>query len=125
MTLKAMTEYLAIDLEAERWECRRCGQDLGSARDNYKKGLVLRTRNSRAIHSSGLDQPRLCPDPQWCAVVEFFCPSCATLIEVEYLPPGHPLTYDIRVDVDALKQAEKRKEAKWVQPQQAGERRST
>jgi hypothetical protein len=24
-------------------------------------------------------------------------------VEVEYLPPGHPLTHDIDVDVDALK----------------------
>ncbi len=35
-----------------------------------------------------------------------FCPSCAVLIEVEYLPPGHPLTHDIDLDIDALKKTE-------------------
>jgi acetone carboxylase, gamma subunit len=25
------------------------------------------------------------------------------LIETEYLPPGHPLTHDIELDVDALR----------------------
>jgi acetone carboxylase gamma subunit len=32
-----------------------------------------------------------------------FCPGCATLIEVEYLPPGHPITHDLEIDIDALK----------------------
>ena len=27
-----MTEYLEIDLGTERWLCRRCGHDFGSAR---------------------------------------------------------------------------------------------
>ena len=36
-------------------------------------------------------------------LVEFYCPQCATLVETEYLPPGHPLTWDIQIDLDALK----------------------
>ena len=43
------------------------------------------------------------PDPEWCRILEFICPGCATLIEVEYLPPGHPVTHDIELDIDALK----------------------
>ncbi len=27
-----MTEYLEIDLDTERWQCRRCGQDLPQRR---------------------------------------------------------------------------------------------
>lgn len=26
-----ITEYLAIELDAERWHCRRCDQDLGGS----------------------------------------------------------------------------------------------
>jgi hypothetical protein len=26
------------------------------------------------------------------------------MIETEYLPPGHPLTHDIELDIDALKE---------------------
>ena len=43
------------------------------------------------------------PDPQWCRIVEFYCPECAVLLEVEYLPPGHPLTHDIELDIDSMK----------------------
>jgi len=35
-----MTEYLEIDLDADQWICRRCAQDLGSARGNYKEGTA-------------------------------------------------------------------------------------
>jgi acetophenone carboxylase len=35
--------------------------------------------------------------------VEFYCPQCGTQIETEYLPPGHPITWDIEINLDALK----------------------
>lgn len=105
MTQRIITEYLAIDLDKELWVCRRCHRELGNARENYKFGLLFRDRDPAEIHSSGLHQPRFYPDPQWCRVVEMFCPGCATLIEVEYLPPGHPITYDLEIDIDALKAA--------------------
>jgi len=65
----------------------------------------MRHRDPKDIHSSGLDEPRMYPDPQWCRVVEMFCPACGVMVEVEYLPPGHPLTHDIELDIDALKKA--------------------
>ena len=105
MNLRPITEYLAIDLENERWVCRRCSHDFGNAREDYKRGLVMRARDPKEIHSSGMEMPRLYPDPAWCQVVEMYCPGCAALIEVEYLPPGHPLTRDIELDIDALKQS--------------------
>ena len=37
-------------------------------------------------------------------IVEFYCPGCGTQIETEYLPPGHPITYDIEIDIDSLKE---------------------
>ena len=43
------------------------------------------------------------PDPLWVRIVEFYCPGCGTQIDTEYLPPGHPLTHDIEIDMDALK----------------------
>ena len=106
MNLRTITEYLAIDLERERWICRKCNHDIGDARQDYKLGLVMRARDPAEIHSSGLAEPRLYPDPDWCRVVEIFCPSCAVMVEVEYLPPGHPLTHDIDLDIDALKKDE-------------------
>ena len=104
----AITEYLEIELEKERWYCRRCGYDIGPARSPYKEGLLVYARDPREIHRPILDETKYeytyAPDPQWCRIVEFYCPDCGTLMENEYLPPGHPLTNDIELDIDQLKE---------------------
>jgi acetone carboxylase gamma subunit len=105
-TKHRITEYLDLDLEAERWSCNRCGADLGAARDNYKQGCLIAARDPREVHPplvEGVDQAyTFAPDPEWCRIVEFYCPGCATLIETEYLPPGHPITRDIELDIDSM-----------------------
>ena len=98
-----MTEYLEIDLETERWRCRRCGHDLGPARGNYKEGTLVYDRDPTEIHRPLIDSGRyeftFAPDAAWCRILEFYCPGCGTQIEAEYLPPGHPPTYDMQIDV--------------------------
>lgn len=102
-----VTEYLRIDLETERWECRACEGDLMDARDNYKRGLLVYNRNPEEIHPPLLDKSKYSrtysPNPGWCRILEYCCPRCGTLVEVEYLPPGHPPLRDIEFDIDALK----------------------
>jgi acetone carboxylase, gamma subunit len=102
-----ITEYLRIDLTSERWECRRCNHQIGNARQNYKQGLLVYDRDPREIHPPLLD-PKLyartySPDPNWCRILEYYCPNCGTMVEVEYLPAGHPPLHDIDLDIDALK----------------------
>ena len=50
------------------------------------------------------------PNKDFCRLIEFYCPGCGIQIENEYLPPGHPITHEIELDIDALKarQADKR-----------------
>ncbi|MBZ5570922.1 MAG: acetone carboxylase subunit gamma [Acidobacteriia bacterium] len=99
-----MTEYLDLDLDREQWICNRCGHGLGSARDNYKEGCLLYDRDPREIHQPIVDGKfTFSPDPLWVQIVEFYCPGCGTQIETEYLPPGHPITHDIEIDIDSLK----------------------
>lgn len=102
-----ITEYLRINLDTEQWECRRCGRAHGSARDNYKRGLLVYDRDPREIHKPLLDptkyQRTYSPDPTWCRVLEYYCAGCGAMVETEYLPPGHPPLHDIELDIDALK----------------------
>jgi acetophenone carboxylase len=44
------------------------------------------------------------PDPNYCRLLEFYCPACGVIIENEYLPPGHPITHDIEIDLKSLKE---------------------
>lgn len=105
MTRVRITEYLDVDLDDLNWCCNRCGRQLGPADRNYKEGCLAAARDPGEV------LPRLTPDapydfaadPDWCQLVEFYCPGCATLIEVEVLPPGHPVTWDIKPDLAQLK----------------------
>lgn len=100
-----ITEYLDIALDTEQWHCNRCGHALAPARANYKTGCLVAEVPVREAHPSLTEGEAFsfAPDPDYCRLVEFYCPECGTLIENEYLPPGHPLTHDIELDIDALK----------------------
>lgn len=102
-----MTENLRIDLETEMWECRICSAELMDARDNYKRGLLVYDRDPREIHKPLLDPDKYemtyAPNPEWCRILEYYCPHCGTMIETEYLPPGHPPVRDFELNLDSLK----------------------
>ncbi|TDP49312.1 acetone carboxylase subunit gamma [Zavarzinia compransoris] len=114
-----VTEYLRIDLAGERWECRRCDHDIGDARRSYKEGLLVYDREPADIHKPLLDTGKYAftftPDPRWCRILEYYCPSCGTMVETEYTVPGHPPVHDIEFDLDALK-------AQWAQRRPVTER---
>ena len=100
-----ITEGLDIDLTSERWCCNRCGQELYDARDNYKKGCLIAEREMSEVHPAMVDGAAysFTPDSDYCRLLEFYCPGCGTMLENEYLPPGHPITHEIELDIDALK----------------------
>lgn len=105
MTKVRITEYLDIDLNAERWCCNRCGHDLGAASSNYKEGCLVAERDLAEVHPPLVNEGNytFTPDSQYCRLIEFYCPQCATMLENEYLPPGHPITHEIELDIAALK----------------------
>jgi acetone carboxylase, gamma subunit len=86
MTRIHVAEYLDLDVGTERWHCHSCGHDIAAARDNYKTGLLLTERDPSEVHPP-LIEGRFT-----------FAPD-----ETEYLPPGHPITHDTEIDIDALK----------------------
>jgi acetone carboxylase gamma subunit len=99
-----ITEYLDIDLDTENWVCNRCNFELGSAKKRYKEGCLVYDRNPRDIYNPIKGDPfSFAPDPKWIRYLEYYCPNCGVMIEVEVLPPGHPIVHDIEVDLKALK----------------------
>lgn len=97
-------DNLDLDLDQERWQCGKCGNDLGAARDNVKRGLLVAERDPSAIHRPLIDAPyTFSPNPEWVRILEFYCPGCGLQVETEYLPPGHPITHTTEIDIDSLK----------------------
>lgn len=105
MTKVRITEYLDLSLEEEQWCCNRCGHGLTEAKNNYKQGTLVAERPMEEVHPALVEgeQYSFTPDPDYCRLLEFYCPGCGTLLETEYLPPGHPITHDIELDIGALK----------------------
>jgi acetone carboxylase gamma subunit len=101
-----ITEYLEIDLDTEKWCCQRCGRELIDARENYKRGCLVAERPMEEVHPPVVEGQvySFSPDPDFCRLIEFYCPECGVMIENEYLPPGHPITRDIELDLESLKQ---------------------
>jgi len=100
---RRITESLDIDLERRMWCCNRCGADLISAERNYKEGCLVYERDPATVHNPLIEGDySLSPHPDFCRIVEFYCPRCGTMLENEYLPPGHPITHDIELDLDRL-----------------------
>ncbi len=106
MSVLRVAEYLNVDLATRHWHCVVCNHDLGSAERNYKESCLVAARDPREVHNPGIEAKNgfvgLAPNPAWCRIVEFYCPGCVTLMEAEYLPPGHPITHDIALDLDSL-----------------------
>lgn len=100
-----ITEYLDIDLATVTWCCHNCGQSLIDARENYKRGLLIAERHLEEVHPPLVLGQRFSftHDPKYCRLIELYCPNCGIMVDNEYLPPGHPLTHDIELDIDALK----------------------
>lgn len=100
---RRITEYLDVDLDTREWRCNRCGQSLGPATENYKKGCVIAERSPEEIWRPLVrEKYTFSYNPGWARLVEFYCPGCGTMVEVEMLPPGHPITHDIELDIEAL-----------------------
>lgn len=100
-----VTEYLDLDLESELWCCHTCGAELKSAHENYKYGCLVFERDPSSVHPAVIKgEFTFSPDPEWVRILEFYCPRCARQLETEYLPPGHPITHDIEIDIVSLKQ---------------------
>ncbi len=64
--------------------CRKCNQDFGPADRNYKEACVYRSIDKDAL-------TELPPPGGRCSMgryVEYYCPGCATLLEVEVAVPA-------------------------------------
>lgn len=100
-----ITEYLDIDLDREIWVCNRCNHELISAHQPYKRGCLVNERDPKEVHRPLIEDSAnsYAPDYEYCRILEFYCPGCGTMVENEYLPPGHPITVDIELDIEKLK----------------------
>lgn len=114
MTKMPITESVDIDSEKEMWCCRRCGVELYSAKESYLKGCLVYERPANEIYGPPIPVKKdgavisYAPETDFMRVIEFYCPNCGALMTVQYLPPGHPVIFDIELDIGKLKERAKK-----------------
>jgi len=102
--LVQITEALDIDLDRELWRCNKCKTELVSCKKSYKEGCLVAEREPSDVHNPVVKEGvTFSPDPRYCKIIEYYCPNCGLLIEVEYLPPGHPPLHDIEIDIESIR----------------------
>lgn len=95
--------------------CRKCRRALGPANANYKLATVRRTIDKDAL--TGLPPPL--GRKSMGTYIEYFCPGCATLLDVETTVPAvdgdnpEPI-WDIEISQGAIQAAEARSKADAV-----------
>jgi len=101
-----ITENLDIDLHTEMWCCTRCNNEIMHGTKNYKEGCIIQARDPNTVYQSVVNDYSysFSPDVNWCKIVEFYCPTCGLMIENEILPLGHPITFDIELNIKKLKE---------------------
>jgi N-methylhydantoinase B/oxoprolinase/acetone carboxylase alpha subunit len=90
--LFSLTPYvdIAVDEKGRRLAiCSQCGFVYCEAIENFKLYCLIYERDPSYFHLG-----RLAYDKQWCVFREFYCPSCASQIEVEAVVPGTPILND-------------------------------
>jgi acetone carboxylase gamma subunit len=76
-----------------------CGHEFGDYRQTWKMNAAVLVRDTAESMEEVFRGPRKC-DPSWMVLREFYCPACATLLEVEAVPPGYPFVFEFLPDLD-------------------------
>ena len=90
--LLSLTPYvdIVIDEKGRRLAvCSKCGFVYCEANNNFKLYCLVYEREP-----SDFWPGRLGYDKDWCIFREFYCPSCASQVEVEAVPPGSPIIHN-------------------------------
>jgi N-methylhydantoinase B/oxoprolinase/acetone carboxylase alpha subunit len=69
--------------------CSHCGHAYCEANDNFKLHCLIYENQPSHFHPGKLGY-----DKEWCVFREFYCPSCASQVEVEAVPPGTPILWN-------------------------------
>ena len=78
-----------------------CGHDFGDYRQNWKMSALVFVRDTEELLEEVYPGPTK-PDPKLQEIREFICPGCTTLLEVEAVAPGYPITFDFLPDLEGF-----------------------
>jgi acetone carboxylase gamma subunit len=78
-----------------------CGHEFGPYTENWKLGALIYVRDTKETLDE-LYPGWKSPEPTLQEIREFICPGCGTMLEVEAVPPGYPVTFDFLPDLEGF-----------------------
>jgi acetone carboxylase, gamma subunit len=82
-----------------------CGQEFGDYRRNWKESALVYERDP--LDEQVYRGPRAA-DPAWTVLREFYCPGCATQLDVEVVPRGYPFVFNFVPDIEGYERRAQR-----------------
>jgi acetone carboxylase gamma subunit len=106
--LVCLQEHLFVVEKADGSRVVRCdcGQEFGDYQQSWKESALVYEREG--TDGQVYRGPRMA-DPDWTVLREFYCPGCASQLDVEVVPRGYPFIFNFLPDFDGN---ERRKEAR-------------
>ena len=85
-------EYLEVEEVTGKQiiRCKKCGQEFCAATENYKNFVLMA---EKPLASAGGLRPSGGPF----VLREFYCPTCATMLDVEMVLKDQPIIWDIQL----------------------------
>jgi acetone carboxylase gamma subunit len=77
------------------------GREFGPYTENWKMEALVFVRDTEELLQE-LYQGAKASDPELQELREFICPNCASVLEVEAVPPGYPVTFDFLPDLEGF-----------------------
>jgi acetone carboxylase gamma subunit len=93
--------YVVEKENGERVAKCDCGHEFGDYRENWKLNALVYARDTREKLNEIYVGERAC-DPDWMILREYYCPGCATMLEVENVTPGYPVVFNFLPDLEAF-----------------------
>lgn len=93
--------YIVLKENGDRVVKCDCGYEFGDYRRNWKLNALIYVRDTEEKLAE-IYPKMMGPDPCWMEIREYYCPGCSTQLEVESVPPGYPVVFDFRPDIDAF-----------------------
>ena len=95
-----LQEHLYVVLKGgERIVKCSCGHEFGDYRENWKLNALVYERDPQ---DGEIFVGPQAADPEWMIMREFYCPDCATQLDVECVVPGHPIVFNQLPDIDGF-----------------------
>ncbi len=93
--------YVVLKEDGQRMIKCDCGHEFCGDKENWKLHALVYVRDNEEKMSE-LYVKYLAPDTEWQVIREYYCPQCATQLEVESVTPWYPVIHDFEPDIDAF-----------------------